>query len=511
MVQLTLSDFAFLANDVYLNPGLELALPRENSQRCQRLLNNTETVINSDPHGPKANGFFARVYKYKQGNKTSLIVAYRGTSNVEDYLIDAELASGQAIEQGKDAINFCKEAIIYANSHHIKYEDIYITGHSLGGGLAQWVSMLTVDYPQLFGIKPTAFRTVTFNPPGMQGIDPNGKAPHYAEIAHTISQHKVASGGLAAAMALADPEASLVGATEGVAVVAKKIVELLNYQTAIKNRSVALRMGQGALIFLWDLLMPDRSGLPADKEINNPYPHIYNISSRYDLVHCSGNPGGNLINYDIDPLGKITNGDDDRREKFKYQFLENYFEARQHYLKHGVNSAKMKSKYEQLSKADNWALHFENPGKEGVHLPTAKDWENYFKDVRNIPEYQQSARKTDRVMQYYTGTLSASQAYDKPYDFFVTKAAKVFINYLFITEHSMANMLPSIQVNRNLAEVNIGYNAHETILAMRKCSSLVKLHTTERLKGPLVAARDNVQQYQKKGVYPYNQTNYQAL
>lgn len=57
MVQLTLSDFAFLANDVYLNPGLELALPRENSQRCQRLLNNTETVINSDPHGPKANGF----------------------------------------------------------------------------------------------------------------------------------------------------------------------------------------------------------------------------------------------------------------------------------------------------------------------------------------------------------------------------------------------------------------------------------------------------------------------
>ncbi|MGJ3495157.1 hypothetical protein ACR9PT_11360, partial [Piscirickettsia salmonis] len=427
MVQLTLSDFAFLANDVYLNPGLELALPRENSQRCQRLLNNTETVINSDPHGPKANGFFARVYKYKQGNKTSLIVAYRGTSNVEDYLIDAELASGQAIEQGKDTILFMIEALKYAVRNGIGFSDVYIAGHSLGGGLAQWVSMLTVDHYQLFDDVlngPTAFRTVTFNPPGMQGIDPNGKAPHYAEIAHTISQHKIASGELATAMIVATPGESLGGAT---AVLVKKIVELLNYQTAIKNRSIALRMGQGALIFLWDLLMPDRSGLSVDKEINNPYPHIYNISSRYDLVHCSGNPGGNLINYDIDHLGKITNGDDDRRARFKYQFLENYFEARQHYLKHGVNSAKMKSKYEQLSKADNWALHFENPSKEGVHLPTAKDWENYFKDVRNIPEYQQSARKTDRVMQYYTGTLSSNQAYDKPYDLFLTKAAKVFI------------------------------------------------------------------------------------
>ncbi|APS43614.1 hypothetical protein AVI51_12470 [Piscirickettsia salmonis] len=108
-------------------------------------------------------------------------------------------------------------------------------------------------------------------------------------------------------------------------------------------------------------------------------------------------------------------------------------------------------------------------------------------------------------------TLTSNQAYDKPYDLFLTKAAKVFIKYLFIAEHSMANMLPSIQVNQNLAQVKISYSAHETILAMRKCSSLINLHTTERLKGPLVAAHDNVQKYQKKGIYPYNQTNYQAL
>ncbi|QGP56238.1 Lipase (class 3) [Piscirickettsia salmonis] len=152
--------------------------------------------------------------------------------------------------------------------------DIYIVGHSLGGGLAQWVSMLTVDHYQLFGGEldmSTAMRTVTFNPPGMQGIDPNGKAPHYAEIAHTISQHKIASGELATAMIVATPGESLGGAT---AVLVKKIVELLNYQTAIKNRSIALRMGQGALIFLWDLLMPDRSGLSVDKEINNALRHL---------------------------------------------------------------------------------------------------------------------------------------------------------------------------------------------------------------------------------------------
>ncbi|ODN43337.1 Mbeg1-like protein [Piscirickettsia litoralis] len=481
MREITVSDLAFLANDVYLNPGKELILPKSMSaSRYKHLLESTETAINSDPHGPKENGFFARAYKYKQGAKEVLIVAYRGTSSIEDALIDMELSLGQAIEQGKDTIKFLAEVLNYAKHRNILPKDIYITGHSLGGGLAQWVSMLTVDHYELFNGElniPTAMRTVTFNPPGMQKIDPNGQAPAYTKAFN--NKAFLASTFLAS---IVSPVAFATTATN----VISKIYEIIDHQLGLKNRHLVLRMGQRAMVFAWDLMRPTEQGQVNLGDIKNDYPHIYNVSARYDMVHCCGIPGGNLINLDIDKITQLAAAYDSKN-RLRHEFLDHYFTARLHYLKHSVHSAKMKIMYENLSKAANDFIYH---GGEQKGIPTVKDWEDFFTGRKVVPGASLVEISSPEILKAFYG--------------------RELLGYTVTTEHSMVNMLEAVNANSHYANTEISYEAHQTLAKMRT-QSHVRLHTTERIKGPLAAATNNVRLYEQTGVYPYNQTNYQEF
>ncbi|ODN42202.1 Mbeg1-like protein [Piscirickettsia litoralis] len=520
MSEVTLSDLAFLANDVYLNPGKELASPKNASaDRYRYLLENTETAINSDPHGPKANGFFARTYKYKQNGKEVLIVAYRGTSNTPDAYVDGDLASSNSLAQGQDAISFLFQVLVYAKEKNIDHKDIYITGHSLGGGLAQWISMLTVDQPMKFQLaEPTAFRTVAFNPPGMQKLAGKsaGFYEHYQQ-GQTYNQHEVKeaqeymefyNAAKTAQGSYANPQVARV-VQEGMESMfsekklkhAAEIIKhykreygdppkffdvynyesfkkLINHQMVYKNRQDALRMGQETMVFLWDMLFDNDQGGECFQELSNCYPHIYNFSAKYDLVHCSGFPAGNIINYDIDTTGQIS-----IYWKPEHLILTSYFSVRRHIHKYQYDSAKTKLICKRLANYSDQSI----------------DWTKLIENTVMTTTY--SSVSPGRLLAKMSQVIPAAI-------------------YGGTAEHSMGNMLASIHKNTDLAQVAIGYDTVRTLINLGKKRN-VYLYTTERHETLGRATQKNVvtyeQGYAKKSgghaapVYPYNQENYQTF
>jgi len=94
-------------------------------------------------------GFYASVYIHANGDE--MIIAYRGTDEAKDVMPDISIFMGKLPNQALRA----KEAVqLWVNMYkHIK--KIYLTGHSLGGGLAS----LIADAYNL--------PAVTFNAPGM--------------------------------------------------------------------------------------------------------------------------------------------------------------------------------------------------------------------------------------------------------------------------------------------------------------------------------------------------------
>ncbi|ODN43197.1 Mbeg1-like protein [Piscirickettsia litoralis] len=484
---ITLYDMALLSNDAYNNQSSTLRAASGNAVWEREDFPGAIDKV-------KSNGFFAVLYGYHPENQhlpTRLVIAYRGTSSVADALIDMELAAGQAIEQGHDTINFLAEVLNYAKHQNILPKDIYITGHSLGGGLAQWVSMLTVDNHELFNGElntPTAMRTVAFNPPGMQEINPNGRAPAYTKALN--SSVIVASVNLAFWL---NPGAFVSLATKaGV----DKICEIIDHQLGLKSRQNALKMGQRALIFAWDLMRPDEQGKEDQTEIANCYPHIYNVSARYDMVHCCGIPGGNLISLDIDKMASLPAAHDSKN-RLRHEFLDHYFTARLHYLKRGVHSAKMKIMYQHLSKAANDFIYH---AEEQQGIPTVKDWENYFSGRKIVPGASLVEINSPEVFKAFYG--------------------RELLVYTVTTEHSMVNMLAAIQKSTDLAQVTIGYDTVRTLINFAKKPN-VYIHTTARHQTLGRATDKNVVTYEqgyarKPGghavpVYPYNQENYQSF
>jgi len=100
-------------------------------------------------YGNDSLGFFACAYIHENGRE--LIVAFRGTDDLSDALTDVTIFLGKFPNQAINAEIALKD--ILSKNKNIK--SIYLTGHSLGGGLAS----LMADAHNL--------PAVTFNAPGM--------------------------------------------------------------------------------------------------------------------------------------------------------------------------------------------------------------------------------------------------------------------------------------------------------------------------------------------------------
>lgn len=111
-------------------------------------------------HGYGENGFYAALYENTL-NKGVYCLAYRGTEKkFEDIIItDIGQGLGEIFTSSKLTVSQHKQAVSLVNAITIHYSDkgnIYITGHSLGGGLA---SIAGLEHPEC--------ETYTFNASGV--------------------------------------------------------------------------------------------------------------------------------------------------------------------------------------------------------------------------------------------------------------------------------------------------------------------------------------------------------
>jgi len=117
-------------------------------------------LIKDDYYFNGASGCTAAFYYNETTNEG--VIAYRGTeeNSKRDYLADLDIGTGIVPQQYYDAIAFY-EAIAYSEQY--KNAAIALTGHSLGGGLAQLVSTYACNRQN--GAKE--YLTYTFNAPGV--------------------------------------------------------------------------------------------------------------------------------------------------------------------------------------------------------------------------------------------------------------------------------------------------------------------------------------------------------
>lgn len=108
---------------------------------------------------PSGKGFYAEIYA--NTSKKEAVLSIRGTDfdsgDKSDLLSDAQLATGNTPSQYKRAREAYELAKTEAQKAYGYNHALYLTGHSLGGGLASLVSAYKGGLP-----------TVTFNAPGMK-------------------------------------------------------------------------------------------------------------------------------------------------------------------------------------------------------------------------------------------------------------------------------------------------------------------------------------------------------
>ncbi len=149
-------EMAILANNVYQDTGAPSGYERLSDTPSKLPLRLQDFQF----HDP-ASGFDAALYRTPQGG---LVIAYRGTepSSLNDWETDLKQAAGLPCDQYDEAVDL-------AHRVQASYPDekVEITGHSLGGGLAQVASAAT-GYPattfNAAGINPATFARYEVSP-----------------------------------------------------------------------------------------------------------------------------------------------------------------------------------------------------------------------------------------------------------------------------------------------------------------------------------------------------------
>lgn len=175
---LTVLDYANISQDVY---GAPFTLNLYNPSSDKNIFRIREIP---NTHMNPSNHFFAALYvKVRGGKVTDAVVAFRGTQNYTDDYVDYEAWQSDVLNNGANdqlpayypkARAFFRAARDYARQQFgLK---VSLTGHSLGGALAQ----LVVAH----AAKPHI--AVTFNAPGIGNI-PGVNVEHFAHYVHGIN------------------------------------------------------------------------------------------------------------------------------------------------------------------------------------------------------------------------------------------------------------------------------------------------------------------------------------
>jgi hypothetical protein len=89
-----------------------------------------------DSIGTRATGFKAILVQPRDGVKNVTVLAFAGTDSILDGLVDLQQATGGMPAQYHQALALTKR-------YQGQYANLYLTGHSLGGGLAAYSSVTT--------------------------------------------------------------------------------------------------------------------------------------------------------------------------------------------------------------------------------------------------------------------------------------------------------------------------------------------------------------------------------
>lgn len=165
----TKTNLDYLHIDSKISPP-DSAYQAEHSPTIAQLLNAANAAYTLDPAAPKGlhpfiakgdhqqlavvnqvAGMSARVWL---SDKRQVIIAYSGTFggdtrtvNIDQCLgqVMADLPSlaGQVAQVQKDAVRFAEYVVQQAQQQGISSNDVFVTGHSLGGGQAQYVAQQT--------------------------------------------------------------------------------------------------------------------------------------------------------------------------------------------------------------------------------------------------------------------------------------------------------------------------------------------------------------------------------
>jgi hypothetical protein len=84
----------------------------------------------------RPSGFQATAYQEAKPPH-AIIIAYRGTQGLHDALVDVVLVADKVNPQEADARAFTERVLVYARQYGIPTREVTVTGHSLGGTLAE--------------------------------------------------------------------------------------------------------------------------------------------------------------------------------------------------------------------------------------------------------------------------------------------------------------------------------------------------------------------------------------
>lgn len=181
-----------------------------NTVDLQSLVGKTTTIDGVEykvlAHADKPSGYQGTIYQ--RVDTGDIVVAHRGTEFGREPIKDGLLADGGMVfgrvnTQAQDAIEFTREALgrakDYATENRTSPPEVTVTGHSLGGALAQ----ITAHYFDLRGETFNAMGTASLNyriPEGgdrvlnhvMAGDLVSASSPHYGQVRIYASAGEIA-------------------------------------------------------------------------------------------------------------------------------------------------------------------------------------------------------------------------------------------------------------------------------------------------------------------------------